>query len=382
MDLSAGYWHVELDEESSYLTMFQTCFGRYRYLRLSFGINRSSEYFEKKLLMSLEGLPGVKVVADDVVIHGKTQEDHDANLAVFLRRCQEIGIKLNPDMLDLGTSLLTFMGHKISAERVHPDPEKVAAITKLRAPQDLAELRCFIGMVNYLSKFVPHITAKMHPFHNLLKKDVTWSWSSAKQDAFEGVLQMLSTAPVLAYYNPTKPLLIENDACEYGLGSALIQNGKPVAYASQSLSDAEDRYTQIEKEMLAVSYGLEKFHHYTFGREVEVVTDHKALIAIAAKPLSRAPRRLQNLLLRAQKYDFKFTWKPSNQIPLADALSRAPIDHPCEEETVNSVMIHCMGDDRLQHIRGATAVDLAIEEEGSTTRDPPLLFIPKRTCCT
>ena len=121
----------------------------------------------------------------------------------FLRRCQEIGIKLNPDKLDLGTSSLTFMGQKISAEGIHLDLEKVAAITKMKAPQDLAELRCFIGMVNYLGKFVPNITAKMHPLHNLLKKDVTWSWFSVQQDAFEGVLLMYQ--PHLFWRTMTQP---------------------------------------------------------------------------------------------------------------------------------------------------------------------------------
>jgi len=91
---------------------------------------------------------------------------------------------------------------------------------------------------------------------------------------------MITQATVLAFYNPTKDLVIENDACEYGLGSVLLQNGKPIAYASRSLSDAETRYAQIECEMLAVVFGLEKFHHYVYGRHVKVITDHKPLVSI------------------------------------------------------------------------------------------------------
>ena len=313
-DLSSGYWHVSLEEESSYLTTCQTCFGRYWYLRLPFGVNGASEYFQKRLINSLQGLQGVICIADDVVIHGATNEQHDDNLRNFLSRCQEVGIKLNKEKFDLRVEAITFMGHKISSTGVHPDPEKVTAITKMKTPDDLPGLRRFIGMVTYLGKFLPNLTANLHPLHQLLKKDVSWNWSDSQQTAFNTVKTMLSTAPVLSYYDPEKPLTIENDACEYCLGSALTQHGKPIAYASRSLSEAETRYAQIEKEMLAMAYGLEKFHQYTFGREVTIVTDHKPLVAIAAKPLSRAPKRLQNLLLRAQKYDFEIIWKPGTKI--------------------------------------------------------------------
>ena len=109
--------------------------------------------------------------------------------------------------------------------------------------------------------------------------------------------------------------------------------------------------------MLAVVYGMEKFHHYMFGRELNVMTDHKPIIAITSKRLSCAPKRLQNLLLRAQKYDYKLTWKPGTKIPLADALSRAPTDEPCEDEVVNFIMEHCISDEHRTQIRGGTATD-------------------------
>ena len=132
---------------------------------------------------------------------------------------------------------------------------------------------------------------------------------------------LISRAPVLSYYDPLKELALENDACEYGLGAALIQEEQPVAYASYSLSDTEKTYAKIEKEMLAVVYGLEKFHHYTHGRKINVLTDHKPFVSICQKLLAKAPKRLQNLLLRAQQYDFSIKYKPGKEIPQADALS-------------------------------------------------------------
>ena len=165
---------------------------------------------------------------------------------------------------------------------------------------------------------------------------------------------------MLAYYGPGKPLTLENDACEYGIGSALLQAGKPFAFASRSLSDSERRYAQIEKEMLAVTYGLEKFHHYTFGRQVFVVTDHKPLVSISNKPLSKAPKRLQNLLMRAQRYTFELRWSPGTEIPVADVLSRAPVQKPSEEELIHCVTENGLRDERLQQIRDATATDQSL----------------------
>ena len=147
----------------------------------------------------------------------------------------------------------------------------------------------------------------------------------------------ISRAPVLSYYDPLKELILENDACEYGLGAALIQEEQPVAYASHSLSDTEKRYAQIEKETLAVVYGLEKCHHYIHARK-----DHKPFVSIYQKPLAKAPKRLKNLLLRAQQYDFSIRYKPGKETTLADALSRAPTVKPEAEELmiVNNLIHH------------------------------------------
>ena len=129
-DLASGYWHVKLDEESSLLTTFQTCFGRYIYLRLPFGINGSSEYFQKKLVEALQGLPGVVCIADDVVIRGKDTEEHDRHLNLFLLRCREKGIKLNRAKLETKFESLTFMGHRVSKDGLSIDPSKVSSMTE------------------------------------------------------------------------------------------------------------------------------------------------------------------------------------------------------------------------------------------------------------
>eukprot|EP00918_Siedleckia_nematoides_P068218 GHVU01148538.1.p1 GENE.GHVU01148538.1~~GHVU01148538.1.p1 ORF type:complete len:917 (+),score=68.85 GHVU01148538.1:344-2752(+) len=364
-DLQSGFWHVKLDSDSSYLTTFQTPFGRYRYLRLPFGISGASEYFQRKLHEALKDLDGIVCVADDIVIHGKDVTEHDRRLKAFLARCQEVGIKLNKEKSATKVESMTFMGHQISPDGIRLDATKVAAIRDIKEPSNLRELRTFLGMVNYLAKFLPNGASLMSPLNNLLKKEVSWNWSTAQDDAFKKVKFAITSAPVLAYYDPSAPLTLENDASEYGLGSALLQNGKPIAFASRSLSDAERHYAQIEKEMLAVTYGLEKFHHYTFGRGVHVVTDHKPLVAISRKPLSKAPRRLQNLLLRAQHYDYNLSWQPGKTLVVAVALFRAPTQKSTEFEIVGSILEERIKDDRLKQIRAATAEDKTLKDLGT-----------------
>lgn len=313
-----------MDEDSSQLTTFQTSFGRFRWRRLPFGLSVSSEIFQKKLLEAIEGLPGVECIADDVVIHGKDTEEHDRRLEAFLARCRDKGIKLNRDKLNLRTAETTFIGHRITDRGLQVDPENVRVINDMPAPTDLEGVRRFLGFNNYLAKFLPKLTSVTVPLRNLTKKEVPFVWASSQQKAFEKVKQMVTEAPVLAFYDQHKELTLENDACEHGLGSVLMQEGHPIAYASRSLMDTEIRLkiAQIEKEMLAVVYGLEKVHNYTYGRKVNVTTDHKPLVAIVTKSLFRAPKRLQALLLRTQKYQITLTHKPGVDIPVADALSR------------------------------------------------------------
>ena len=259
----------------------------------------SSEIFQRKLAESLEGLPGVVCVANNVIIHGPNTEAHDTHYKAFLQRCREQDIKLNKAKLELRKDV-TFMGHQITKDGLQTDPEKVNAIKDYPAPTNVEELRRLLGMVNYLSRYLPHLTEDLQPLQNLLKKDVQWTWALSQEKAFQTVKEKITNSPTLVFYKQDDSLTLINDASEYGLGSVLIQKDRPVAYASRTLTPTERNYAQIKKEMLAVLFGLQKFHHYTYGRPVHVVTDHRPLVAISNKPLSKAPMQLQSMLLRAQ----------------------------------------------------------------------------------
>ena len=306
-----------------------------------------------------QDMKGIIIIADDRVVYGTNREEHDRRLHNLLQKCQTIGVKLNPEKLAIGLDAITFMGHRITNEGIVVDPEKVRAITDMPIPRTLGDLRKFLGVINYVGKFILNLTTVRKPLQDLTKKDVMWTWSESQQSSFNMTKDLISRVPVLSYYNPLKELTLENDACEYGLEAARIQEEQRVANASCSLSDIEKRYAQIEKEMVAVVHGLEKFHHYTHGRKVNVFIDHKPLVSICQKPLAKAPKLLPNLLLRAQQYDFSIKYKPGKEIPQADALSRAPTDKPEAEELmiVNNLTMHPIKDRSLSEIRSKILED-------------------------
>ena len=153
-----------------------------------------------------------------------------------------------------------------------------------------------------------------NPLRQLTKDTAAWYWSFEQEKAFHQVKEALVKAPVLRFFNERKPLTLQCDASQFALGVALLQDGHPVAFASRALSPAEERYAQIERELLAVVYGMEDFDYFTYGRNVLVESDHKPLQAIMKKHLTDEPRRLQRMLLRLQRYTFSLIFKPGSQL--------------------------------------------------------------------
>jgi hypothetical protein len=192
-----------------------------------------------------------------------------------MERCRERNLKLNKNKMKFRKREVKFVGHIISADGLKADPDKVKAVLKMPNPTDTSGVRRFIGFVTYLSKFLPKLSDICQPLRKRTQKDVAWHWDETHQAAVQQIKSLVTTGPVLRYFDKTKPLTLQCDASEKGLGAALIQDGAPIAYASHALT--ETRYAQIEKELLAVIFGLEKFNVYTYGRPVHVQSDHKPL---------------------------------------------------------------------------------------------------------
>ena len=366
MDLKNAFWHCVLDEESSYLTTFQTPFGRYRWRRLPFGLAVSSEIFAKRLLTALDGLEGVVCVADDILVYGVGEEeqqalnDHDNKLVSVLERCRLHGIRLNKEKTQLRATETAFLGHRITKDGLKADPAKIEAMQCMPAPTDVTGVQRLNGMVNYLSRFLPRLSQVMEPIRRLTIKGVDWIWGPEQRTAFKAMKQLITSTPILAYYDTHKPLEIQCDASKDGLGAVLMQEQKPIMYASRALTETERRYAQIEKEMLSIVFSLMKFHQYTFGRRTTVITDHKPLLSISKKPLDQAPRRLQGMLVKTQTYDINLEFRPRKEMHIADQLSRAflPTNEGGEMfEAINMMSYLPIRQERIDKLKEATMGD-------------------------
>jgi len=337
---------------------------------MPFGICSAPEVFQRKMHELIEGLYGVEVVADDFVAIGRGDTiedasiDHDHNLGTLLRRCHERGVKLNADKIKYKMTEVPFIGHVATSKGLSIDPCKVLAIQDMPTPTNVAAVQRLLGLAQYLSKFLPHLSDITKPLRDLTQQNREWTWGNTQQTAFETLKMAVSTAPVLRYYNLNEEVTLQCDASQSGLGVALLQGGQPVAYASRALTETECRYAQIEKELLAIVFGCDHFDVYVYGRDkVNVETDHKPLESIMLKPLDRAPKRLQRMLLQLQKYTLSVKYKEGTQMFLADTLSRAHrIEvHNCEFATslerLDQTMSLAIGDDHLKQIKQASIDD-------------------------
>ena len=360
VDAKCGYWNVVLDKQSSYLTTFNSPFGRYRFNRMPFGLKMSQDIFQTKIDQTFEGCEGVAGIADDIVVFGKTSEEHDRNMHGMLRRCQDTGLKLNPDKCFVKQEKIRFYGVVCSQDGIQPDPNKISALKQMSAPTSRQELQTFLGLANYMGPFIPNLSTLTAPLRELLKESHQFDWSPAHQEAYNNIKDSISSEVTLTYFDPKKEITLQVDASLKGLGAVLLQDNKPVAFASKALTDVETRYANIERELLAVVYGCEKFHTYLFGHNFTVNTDHKPLESIHLKHLTAAPPRLQRMLLRLQPYDLVIRYQPGKSIEIADALSRLS---PEETEAIPgmNVQVHDIhpqfSNSILQRIREQTVSD-------------------------
>ena len=177
MDARSDYWQTPLDEESSKLTTFNTSFGRFRFTRMPFGIRNAQEVFHKRVHEIFEDIPGVETVIDDILVWGRTLQEPDERLKATLERARECNLKFKSEKCHFRCTSVSYIGHKLTAEGIKPDPEKIEAIVGMPEPQDKKRVQRLLGMVNYVGKFVPNLSEITLPLRELLKKDVAWHWT-------------------------------------------------------------------------------------------------------------------------------------------------------------------------------------------------------------
>ena len=231
------------------------------------------------------------------------------------------GLVFNPQKTHVKAPAVNFFGCCYDADGVQPDLDKVNAIHSLPAPTNVTELQEFLGMVTYLSPFIPGLSTLTAPLCELLKKDTDFTWNCTYDATFQYVKDAIISDTTLRYFDPSLPMTIQVDASQVGLGAALLQNKKPIAFASKALTKTEFHYANIEREMLAVIFGAERFRTYIYGRSFIIESDHKPLESISQKNLADMPAQLQHMLLCLQGYDYIIHYHSSKDMALPDPLS-------------------------------------------------------------
>ena len=317
---------MHLTEEASLLTMFNTHLDMYRFLCVPFGLKVSQDIFQMRIDDIVAQYPRVLAIHDDVFIYKKSNKDHDANIINLFNVAQKEGLVFNSKKCTIKQESMMFFGGVFSTKGYSPDLEKIQGISKMTPPQTKQELQSFLGAVNYLQTFIPHLSSNGGPFQALLKKENSFAWDENSNMCFQKIKTLLQKALLrsLRYYDWSKPVTLQCDASLKGLGACIIQDRQLIAFASKSLMDTETCYANIQRELLAIVYGCEKFHMYLYGRTFIVEMDHKPLQMISLKNLTADPACLQRMLLHLQQYNLVITYRPGKEMLLADALSCLP----------------------------------------------------------
>ena len=320
---------------------------------------------------------GALAIHDDIIISSDTVSQHDDILKQVLQRARERNIKFNKTKIQLRVPEVKYLGHIIVKSGLRPDPAKVSAINDMPPPESKTDLQRILGMINYLGQFIPNLSQITAPLRSLMKKESHWTWQHEQTKAFNTIKHILTNQPILSFLDIQKDVRLQVDASSHGLGACLLQDTAPVSFASRSLTDSEKNYAQIEKELLAIVYGCEKFNQYIYGRNVVIESDHKPLENIMRKPLAETPPRIQRLPIRLQKYSINVVYVPGKQLIIADTLSRSHLNTLPDHDNINEdieVMIHTMitnlpvSHDKINILKMDTANDPELVEVVKLTR--------------
>ena len=341
-DARAGYWQVQIAEEDQELTTFITPWGRYKFLRAPMGLAISGDEYNRRGDEALQTIPNTVKIVDDILTYDEDYQQHLNHVWQVLNRCKENKITLNPNKFQFAEDEVNYCGYHLNKDGISPEKDKLSAITKFQAPVNVTELRSFLGLVNQLGQFSSDIASAAEPLRHLLKKNHEWLWTADHEKSFIKVKEALSKPPILAYYDPKLPVILQTDAAKLkGLGYACLQKHgqrwKLIDCGSRFLTATESRYATIELEMLAIVWAVKKCRMFLAGRQhFDIVTDHKPLLPIVnSKNLSDIENpRLQRLREKLTPYSFILTWKKGSEHSIPDALSRFPTEKATEDDEI------------------------------------------------
>ncbi|KAI5731396.1 hypothetical protein M8J77_009366 [Diaphorina citri] len=332
LDLYKAYLHLKVDETSEQIQTISTHRGTYIMHRLSFGIKTAPSEFNRILCQILKGLVKVEAYFDDIIVHGKTIEECTNNLISCLQRLTEYDLHVNKKKCSFFLEKIDYLGHIIEFNKISKSPEKVRAIQDMPRPSNADEVRRFLGLVTYYSRFIPDFSTISYPLRCLLKKNQRWLWTSQCEAAFLNLKSVMCSDKVLTPFDPRLPVVLTTDASPYGIAAVLSHtinnNEHPIAYASRSLTSSEQNYSQLDREALAIIFGVTHFYNYLYGKHFLLITDNQPLTRIfhhnKALPQMTSARLLRYASFLSG-FDYTVQFKKGKENQNVDCMSRAPI---------------------------------------------------------
>ena len=376
IDLSNAYQQLLLDDQSKKYLVINTQKGLFRYTRLPFGVSSAPGIFQRVMETVLKGVKNVAVYLDDILVAGASVDEHLTSLEAVFARLEEAGLHVKFSKCEFMKPSVTYLGHVIDENGLHPVEGKVKAIREAPEPSSVTELKSYLGLLTYYGKFLPNMSSTLAPLYALLRKDEPWVWRDEHQKAFDLSKSALTSSSFLTHFDPSLPLILACDASGYGIGAILSHRfpdgtEKPIGYASRTLNKSERNYSQIEKEGLSCIFGIKKFHAYLLGHTFELVTDHKPLLSLfkeSAKFNSQVSARIKRWALFLLAYEYTMTFRCTTEHLNADALSRLPlpVTPPISMDPPELVLL-------FEHLNDSpvSAKDIA----GWTRRDPTLAVV-------
>ena len=328
--------------------------------------------FQRKLDAIFLSIPGgVTGIADDMIIYRRSDLEHDKHLINFLEVCRKNTLTLNPDKMQFRLPQVSFFGHQWSAKGLSPDPKKIAAVKRMNLPKDVETMRSFLGLVNYLNRFSPHLAELSEPLREICRQNMQFELTESVHVAFSRTKEEISKNVTLPYFNPRSATTLQTDASKKGLGAVILQDSKPVMFTSRVLTGSERNYKNLERECLVTIWGMEKFHYFLYGKQFTLETDQKPLVSIYRKHMVEISPRIQRLIVRSFPYQpFDVQYRKGVEIPLADALSRVT-PTPVEEDGIQ-LLIVAVNFITSNLPVSSTEIELIHEE---TSKDPALTLL-------
>ncbi|KAG1135610.1 hypothetical protein G6F37_012421 [Rhizopus arrhizus] len=262
IDLKSGFWQIPMDPRDAHKTAFIANGALYQFKVLPFGCVTGPNSFSRFMHGVIQNLPRVMVYLDDVICFSRTKEEHEQDLRALLQRLSEYNLKISVKKCRFFKKEVKYLGFIVSSNGIRSDPEKIEAIKEWPTPTTVKALQRFLGFCAFYHRFIKNLSQTAAPMYALLRKDAPFVWSKEADQAFITLKKIIMTLPTLAYPDPHKPYDVHTDASMFGLGAIIVQNGRPVAFASRTLTPAEKNYSTTEQEALCVVYALNHFYPY------------------------------------------------------------------------------------------------------------------------